>query len=245
MLALSLVARPIAAQEKTLTAQQVLDAAAQKYAGFYEFQGTCSILLDGESSIEGEPPTHLVSSANSAIKFVNGQTLTVTGDNGFGSKFEALSTPTAASISIVDGNGKKTPLVQQGALDEKNTEGFLAGLTGVSGGGGATLPALLLSDSALNPLRAAGKVELQPMRNFGTTPCYVLTRTNDEAKSVTTMWIEQSSFLLRRLEVEFGETKAPELTPADLAKYPQLKDMPKITTHYVNHTLIFATQLAK
>lgn len=246
LLALSLVARPVVAQTKPLTAAEVLEAAAQKYANFKQFQGTTSILVDGESSVEGEPPSHLVASANSRVDFVRAQSLEVTGDSGFVGTFEAFSTPASTTIEVVGKDGKKTPLFVKAALDREGTAEFMGGLTGVSGGGGATLPALLLSkDGDLNPLRPTGVLALLPERNLGLTPCYVVTRTDAEIRSASTFWIEKDSFLLRRLEIETGEQKSPEFTAEILAQYPQLKDMPAIRTHYVNHTLIFATQLAK
>ena len=244
-LSLTLVARPAVAAPQTLTAQQVLDAAAQKYAGFSQYQGTCSILIDGESAIEGEPSQHLVSSANSVVDFERDKSLKVTGDSGFGGKFEALSTPASTTITVNGAGDKKMTLFQKDTLNKAETDEFLAGLTGVSGGGGATLPAMLLSDNTLNPLHAKGVVALLPTRSLGTTPCYIVTKTDAENKSVRTFWIEKDSFLLRRLEIEMGEMKSPAPTKEILEKYPQLKNMPAITTHYTNHILVFATQLAE
>lgn len=247
LLALSLLmsSRPAVAAPQTLSAQEVLDAAAQKYAGFTQYQGTCSILIDGAASIEGEPAQHSVSSANSTVAFERDKSLKVTGTNSFGGTFEALSTPTSTTITASGAGDKKMTLFQKTTLNKEEMSEFLGGLTGISGGGGATLPALLLSDSEINPLRAKGVAALLPMRNLGATPCYIVTKTNEEYKAVRTFWIEKDSFLLRRLDIEMGETKSPKLTAEVLAKYPQLKDMPAITTQYTNHILIFATQSAE
>lgn len=244
-LSMSATSRPAVAAPQTLSAQQVLDVAAQKYAGFTQYQGTCSILVDGEASIEGEPAQHTVSSANSTVTFERGQSLKVTGSTGFGGTFEALSTPTSTTITVSGAGDKKLTLFQKATLDKAETDEFLAGLTGISVGGGATLPAMLLSDSSLNPLRAAGVAALLSMQNLGTTSCYIVTKNNEENKVVRTFWIEKDSFLLRRLEIEMGETKSPKLTEEMIAKYPQLKDMPAITTRYTHHILAFATQLAQ
>ena len=246
LLALSLISRPAVAQPTTLSAQEVLDASAQKYAGFARYEGTCSTLLDGESSADGDAPLHLVSSANSVTVFERDKSLEITGDNGFGGKFEAYSTLTSTTIEVFGENGKKVTLFEQTAPDTNASVEFLAGLTGISGGGGATLAALLLSkDEDLNPLRAKGIVALLPVRNLGTKTCYIVTKTDEENKKVETFWIEKDSFLLRRLEVEMGETKSPELTAEDLEKYPQLMNMPDITTHYSKHISVFATKVAR
>lgn len=252
LLALSLVARPTLAQPKTLTASEVLEAAAQKYAGFYEFEGNCSIIVNGESAIEGEPPRQMVSSANSKVSFVHGQTLNVSGDNNFGGKFEATVTPDAASIAMVGADGKKTTLLDKKGADAGASAEFLGGLTGVSGGGGAVLPALLLGADSLNPLRAKGVVEMQAAQNLGETACYVVTITNAERKSVTTLWIEQDKLLLRRMEFMMGPATTPAMTSAQfspemLAQNPALKDIkvPATTINYSYQILIFATQNAQ
>lgn len=255
LLALSLVSRPAVAQPKTLTATEVLEASAKKYAGFYQFEGNCSILIDGESAIEGEAAQQILGTANSAISFVNGRNLKVSGGSGFGGSVEALSTPDSATITLVGIDGKKTTLYTKNAPDAGSSDEFLASLTGVSGGSGAVLPALLLSDGALNSLRAPGKAEMQTAQNLGQTPCYVVTKTDAENNSVTTFWIEQDKLLLRRMETVFGPRTTPAMTattegmftPEQLAQNPVLKDIkiPAMTTFYSRHLLVFATKVAQ
>lgn len=260
-LSLSVVSRPATAQPQTLSAQQVLDAAAQKYAGFSQYKGTCSILLEGESAMAGGPAQQIVGSANSTVEFERGKSLEVKGTNNFGGTFEALSTPASTTISATTDGGaaapawklvKRTVLFQKDRLDKATTGQFLGGLMGVSGGGGAALPALLMDDNSLNAFRAKGEVALQPMQNLGTTPCYIVTKTDQEHKSLTTMWIEKDSFLLRRLQTEIGPMTTPAMTSAQfppemLAQNPALKDIkiPAMTSSYNNRLLVFTTQVAK
>ena len=259
LLALTLAFRPAVAAPQALSAQQVLDAAAQKYAGFSQYQGACSILLEGESAIDGGAPQQIVGSANSIVTFERGESLDVTGSNNFGGTFEAVSTPDLTTISVTGADAspvwkltKRTVIFQKDKLDKATTDQFLAGLMGVSGGGGATLPALLMGDNSLNPLRAKSEIALQPERNLGTTPCYIVTETDNARKSVTTLWIEKDSFLLRRIQSEIGPTTTPAMTgaqlpPEMLKENPALKDMkvPAMSSSYNNRLLVFTTQVAK
>ena len=52
-----------------LTAAQVLEAGAKRYAGLYQLQATCSIIINGEVAVEGQAPQQFVSSANSKVSF--------------------------------------------------------------------------------------------------------------------------------------------------------------------------------
>ena len=247
LLALSLLSRPSVAQPAAMTAQGVLDAAAQTYADFREYKGTCAALIDGAASTDGAPPQQIVSSATSRFAFERGKNLKVIGDTMFGGSYTALSTPTQSSIDIVPDKGETTRLFDKTVADEDAMTEFLASITGISGNSGYMTPAALLTDGELNPFRAQGILELLPEQNLGTTPCYVVRQTDEERKSVSTLWIEKESFLLRRFEQDMGATKTPELTEADLEKYPQLKGMkmPSVMMLYTKRLLVFSNEVAR
>ncbi len=246
LLALSLFARPSAAQPAMLSAREVLDAAAQTYAALEIYQGTCSVVNDSAySTSESVATTHAVSSATAKISFQRDRKLNVTGNSPMGGSFDATTTPAGSIIEVTASRGQAIRIYDVTGEKAANREEFIASMTGISGGTGLTIPAALITDGELNPFRGAGTLSAPEVRDLGATACYVVKQTDEERKSVHTFWIEKSSFLLRRLETEMGTIIAPKMTAEEIKEYPQLAEMPQMTVLYTNTLMVFSNETAR
>ena len=202
----------VAAPASTMTAAQILEKSRRTYAAFSSYKGSCSVVSDVVFAQGNAAPTQNVSSASAQIEFVRDKYLSVEGVDAGGSPFKALWKPGAAYIEQVKRGATIAAPGEIVRTDYKDEEGentsdsMIAGLTGFTGAAGSTIPAALQNDSWSNPFPVPkSQLELLPARNLGNVACYVVKATDSKLNSVTTYWIEQKTFLLRRLTEEQGE----------------------------------------
>lgn len=237
----------VAALGAKMTAAQIIEKARQTYAGFASYKGSCSVVSDTVLAVGDGAPTQNVSSASAQIEFERGKRLSIEGTYMGGSPFKAQWTPGETWLESVvrrgpnDSKGETKREIIKGDAILQPADALLAGLSGVTGGVGSQIPyALMPGKFGLgNPFSSLGTAKLLPPRNLGNVPCYVIEQTVPELNSVTTYWIEQKTFLLRRLTEEQGEQRYDDL--------PKIKGMelPIMRVAYSHDQFVFATTEAK
>ena len=236
-----------AAVTAPMTAAQILEKSRQTYAGFSSYKGSCSVVSDGVFAQGDEAPTQNVSSASAQIEFARGQRLSVEGVDMGGSPFKAQWTPRETWLEQVVGRGpdnskpgetKREIIKADDGLQP--IEALLGGLSGFTGGVGSTIPAALQDHIWSNPFPGPkSQLKLLPSRNLGNVACYVIEATAPELNRVTTYWIEQKTFLLRRMTEEQGERRFDDLPAIDGVKEPIMR------VAYSQNQYVFATTEAK
>ena len=240
----------VAAPERTqMSAAQILEKSRQTYAAFSSYKGSCSVVRDVLIAVGDAAPVQKVSSASAQIEFVRDKYLSLDGVDMGGSPFKALWTPGAAYIEQVRPGATIAAAGQlvrtdykdkQGATRERAVDSMVAGLTGFTGTAASMIPAALRDDFWSNPFPGPkSQLALLPARDLGATPCYVVVATDAQLNSVNTYWIEQKTFLLRRLTQEQGEQIFDDL--------PERKGVKEPVTRlaYSLNQLVFATTEAK
>ena len=237
-------AAPIASMvaPAAMSAKQILAESRRVYAGLPSYKGTCSVVSDVVYAVGDDAPTQEVSSATARIEFVRGERLSVEGVDASGDPFKALWTPGGAYIEGAKRGGAAGEMERTDYKDDELSavQGMVAGLTGMTGTAGSLVPAALLDNIWSNPF-PGGKDQLQllPARNLGSVPCYVVQATSPRSNSVTTYWIEQKTFLLRRMTEEQGEQRYDDMPARKGVKQPIMR------LAYSLDQFVFATTEAK
>ena len=239
----------VAAVAAPMSAAQILEKSRQTYAAFSSYKGSCSAVSDVLIAVGDAAPVQNVSSASAQIEFVRDKYLSLDGVDMGGSPFKALWTPGAAYIEQVRpgatiaaaGTLVRTDYKdKQGATNERAVDSMVAGLTGFTGTAASMIPAALRDDFWSNPFpNPKSQLALLPARDLGATPCYVVVATDAQLNSVNTYWIEQKTFLLRRLTQEQGEQTYNDLPERKGVKQPVMR------LAYSLNQLVFATTEAK
>lgn len=237
----------VAAVDATMTAAQIIEKARQTYAGFSVYKGSCSATSDVVFALGDSAPTQHVSSSSAQFEFERGKRLSIEGTYMGGSPFKAQWTPDETWLESVvsrgpgDSKGETTHKIIKGDNVLQPIEALLAGLTGVTGNVGSRLPyALMPGRFGLgNPFSPLGTAKLLPSRNLGNVACYVIEQTVPTLNSVTTYWIEQKTFLLRRMTADQGEQRYGDM--------PKIKgvELPIMRVAYSQSQFVFATTEAK
>lgn len=239
----------VAAPVTTMTAAQIIEKSRQTYAGFTSYKGSCSVVSDAVIAVGDGAPTQNVSSASAQIEFERDKRLFIEGVDSGGSPFRAQWTPGEAYIEQVRrgdtiaaaGEIARTDYQDEGRDPNESAVGsMIAGLTGFTATAGSLLPAALQDDIWSNPFPLEkSQLELLPSRNLGTVACYVVQATLPKLNRVTTYYIEQKTFLLRRMSEDMGEQ-----TYDDLPKRHGV-EQPIMRVAYSQSQFVFATTEAK
>ena len=237
----------VAALGEPLTAAQILEKSRQTYAGFSSYKGSCSVVSDSLIAQGDNAPVQNVESASAQFEFVRGKRLSIEGTYMGGSPFKAQWTPSETWLESVirrgpdDSKGETKREIIKGDNVLQPEEALLASLSGVTGNTGSSIPNALMPDQfdLDNPFTLLGEAKLLPPRNLGTVPCYVIEQTVPELNSVTTYWIEQKTFLLRRLTEEQGEQIYDDLPKRNGVEEPIMR------VAYSQSQFVFATTEAK
>ena len=233
-----------------LSAAQVLEKSRRTYAGFTTYKGICSVVSDALFAVGDAEPTQDIFSASAQIEFERGERLSVQGVDMVGSPFKALWTPGETWLESMPHKGEG---IGPGAEDKTEREiikdepdssaqnSLLASMSGFTGGTGSTIPNALMPDrfDLGNPFSSLGTAKLLPARNLGIVPCYVIEQTVPTLNSVTTYWIEQKTFLLRRMTEEVGEQRYDNVPGVDDENAPITR------LAYSLDQFVFATTEAK
>ncbi len=230
----------------TLTAAQIIEKSRQTYAAFSVYEGSCSVVSDASITVGDGAPTQNVSSASAKIEFVRDKYLSVEGVDAGGSPFKALWTPGEAYIEQVRRGATIAAAGKIARSDYKDeatlsaSDSMIAGLTGFTGEAGSTIPAALQNDSWSNPFPLEkSQLELLPSRDLGTVACYVVQATMSKLNRVRTYYIEQKTFLLRRMTEDSGEQIFDDLPKRNGVEQPVMR------VAYSRNQFVFATTEAK
>jgi len=237
----------VAALAAPLTAAQILEKSRQTYATFSSYKGSCSVVRDSVFALGDDAPMQDVSSASAQIEFERGKQLSVEGVDSGGSPFRAQWTPDETWLEIARGRKEKGDVgkIEREIIGDKPDyparDALFASLSGVTGLTGSSIPNALMPDrfDLGNPFTLQGTAKLLPSRNLGNVACYVIEQTVPELNRVTTYWIEQKTFLLRRLTEEMGEQRYDDLPEIDGKKLPIMR------VAYSQSQFVFATTEAK
>ena len=236
----------VAAVAAPMTAAQILAKSRQTYAGFASYKGSCSVVSDAVFAQGDDAPTQNVSSASAQIEFERGKRLAIEGVDSGGNQFKAQWTPHETWLEqvreIKDGvPAKPEREIVKGDQILQPIDALLAGLSGFTSNTGSSIPNALVPDEfdLGNPFTLLGTAKLLPSRNLGNVPCYVIEATAPELNSVTTYWIEQKTFLVRRLTEEIGEQRYDDMPIIDG------KTLPIMRVAYSQNQYVFATTEAK
>ncbi len=236
-----------------LSAAQILEKSRQTYAAFTSYKGSCSVVSDTVFAQGDGAPVQGVTSASALVEFEREKSLSVTGVDMSGKPFRAQWTPDETWLEHVrdttDGvpapsrrtDFKDRRLNPNDAGVYRAVDAMMAGLSGFTGGTGSAIPNALMPDrfDLANPFSSLGSAKLLPSRNLGNVPCYVIEQTVPELNSVTTYWIEQKTFLLRRKTEEQGEQRYDDSPVVDG------KTLPIMRVAYTLNQYVFATTQAK
>ena len=236
-----------------LTAAQILEKSRQTYAAFSIYKGSCSVVSDAVFAQGDDAPMQNVASASALVEFERGKSLSIEGVDAGGSPFKAQWTPSETWIENMRPARDQMPaksertdykdemLTANGVGFYRAVDGMLAGLSGFTGGVGSKIPNALVPDQfdLGNPFSLLGTAKLLPSRSLGNVACYVIEATSPELNSVTTYWIEQKTFLLRRMTEEIGERRFDDMPKVDGVEEPILR------VAYSLNQYIFATTEAK
>lgn len=238
---------PGVAAPAPLSAAQILEKSRQTYAAFSSYKGSCSIVSDSVIAQGDDAPMQNVSVASAQIEFERGQRLSVEGVDMGGQGYRALWTPAQTWLEMARGRQTKEDagkvereiIKSDGVLSARDA--LFASLSGVTLGTGSNIPNALMPDQfdLGNPFTLLGTAKLLPARGLGNVPCYVIEATAPELNRVTTYWIEQKTFLLRRLTEELGEQRFDDLPLIDG------KPLPIMRIAYSYSQFVFATTEAK
>ena len=236
-----------AAVAAPMTAAQILEKSRQTYAAFSSYKGSCSVVSDGVFAQGDDAPTQNVSSASARIEFERGKRLSIEGVDAGGSPFKAQWTPRETWLEIARGRQEKGDIgkIEREIIGDKPDyparDALFASLSGVTINTGSSIPNALMPDQfdLGNPFTLLGTAKLLPSRNLGNIVCYVIEATAPELNSVTTYWIEQKTFLLRRMTEDSGEQRYDDM-PAIKGK-----ELPIMRVAYSQNQYVFATTEAK
>ncbi len=255
LLALSLFARPSAAQPlqpAELSASDVLEKSRQTYAAFKTYKGTCSVVTDVVLAVGDGEPTQEVSSAVASFEFERRKRLSVQGVDAGGQPFKAQWTPSETWLEMMSRRGEGTALLKEAKFKREIIEddgvlspqvALFASMSGFTRGVGSDIPAALMTTTGdyFTVFATSNKetVEFLPAQQLGVVPCYIVQVTTPESDIVRTFWIEQKSFLLRRLTREMGEQIYDDTPKIDGVKEPVMR------VAYSLSQYVFATSEAK
>ena len=242
----SIEAGAVAPASMQSTAAQIIEKSRQTYAAFSSYQGSCSVVSDASIAMGDEAPTQNASSASATIEFERGKQLSVSGVDAGGQAYRAQWTPVQTWLEMARGRQEKGDAgktEREIIPDEPNfsaVDALIASLTGVTSGTGSLLPAALQDGFWSNPFPVPNShLQLLAPQNLGATSCYVVVATDDKLKSVNTYWIEQNTFLLRRLTEEQGEQIYDDMPAINGQKQPTMR------LAYSLNQYVFATTKAK
>jgi hypothetical protein len=183
----------------TLTAQQILDKMAITYATCKSYRDSGVVTNDfGPHSAGDRFPRH-VDVKPFRTAFVRPDQFRFEYDD---------PTPEKAYIVWAKGSDVRTWWhVKPGVEKPATLDYALAGATGVSSGSAHTVPTLLLPDLISGrKLTAMTDLIRLPDESLDGTPCFKLQ--GKFANRPTTLWLENATYLIRRIDQDTGLTKA-------------------------------------
>lgn len=236
-----------AAVPTTMTAAQILEKSRQTYAAFSSYKGSCSVVGDAMIAIDDGDPMQSATIANAEIEFDRDKYLSVEGIDMGGQPYRALWTPAQTWLEIARERNEKgdVGVVKREIIGDKPNfparRALFASLTGVTANTGSIVPTALMPDQfdMGNPFSSLGTARLLPARNLGNVACFVIEQTVPELNSLTTYWIEQKTFLLRRMTREQGEQSYDDMPLIDG------KALPILRIAYSLNQFVFVTTEAK
>ena len=237
------------AQNAPLTATQILEKSRATYAAFGVYQGDCSVVSDAEFEVEGQAPAHELSGASAHIEFERGAQLSIRGFDSEGLPFRAFSSPKETWLETTETAADAGQFPPRNKAERHNykdddvlsaREAMLGGATGVTHGAASTIPAALLGQIWSSPFPSPKtNAELRESVKLGDAKCYVVVASSPALNSVRTYWIEENTFLLRRLQDEQGAATYDDMPEIDGKKQAVTK------LKYAFYTYVFATSKAE
>jgi hypothetical protein len=199
LLGLSLVLAARGAVAAELSGSQLLRRSAAAYAALRSYAGTTTV----RSEVKRDGRT-IARTASASIRFRRPGTVRIEGTDVTGRPFRIVSdgrTTWSAPTSRANPARQQMP----------NLETAVAGLTGVSLGASAAVPAALLNLRWGNPFPQGAGSRRGPDQRIDGHPCYQVIDAG--ARVTRRYWIDRRSFLLRQLREEQNARQLAAITP--------------------------------